>query len=195
MAAPNPTHVMLDLETMGSSPGSAIVAIGAVAFDPVSSLEGETFYRVIDLASSVRAGLTMDADTVIWWLKQSPLARHALTGPAEPLDAALASFSAYWRRVGGTHLWGHGGGFDEPLLDAAYRAGGQKTPWRYSQARCTRTIFEIAGVQPDRSQGTHHNALDDARAQAEAVCLAYSVIRIDAKATAPADAAPTVTGA
>ena len=51
-------QVMLDLETMGNGPTSAIIAIGAVAFD----MEGITshFYRQVSLQSSMDAGLKCD---------------------------------------------------------------------------------------------------------------------------------------
>lgn len=49
-------HVMLDLETMGSGPRAAIVAIGACCFEPETGRIGETFYQAIDLESSVDLG-------------------------------------------------------------------------------------------------------------------------------------------
>ncbi len=169
-----PTHVMVDLETFGSRPGSVIASIGAVAFDPVTGEMGATFTSVVDPASCTALGLTMDADTVIWWLKQGESARAALTnGGGALLPDALRAFNLYWKLVGGTHFWGHGGNFDDPMLAAAYHAAGLTPPWRYSASRCTRTIFDLAGVSPDRAEGVHHTALDDARAQALAVIAAY----------------------
>jgi DNA polymerase III epsilon subunit-like protein len=44
--------VMLDLETMGNGPRAAIVAIGAVEFDPDTGTVGERFYRAVDLATA-----------------------------------------------------------------------------------------------------------------------------------------------
>ncbi|HEY3694103.1 3'-5' exonuclease [Phenylobacterium sp.] len=177
IAPPRPNHVMVDLETFGVQPGSVIVSIGAVAFDPVSSVAGETFYAVIDPADAQRCGLTLDAKTVLWWLGRSEAARQALTVPGMPMVAALHAFSAFWRRVGGTRFWGHGGNFDEPLLSAAYRVCGIEPPWQFYDSRCTRTIFDLAGVKPERDGGTHHNALDDAKAQADAVARAYAILR------------------
>lgn len=171
--APHP-HIMVDLETMGATPGSAIASLGAVAFDPVAGTLGEEFYRVISLASCQRVGLTLDANTVGWWLQQSDAARAELVAfETEPLPSVLGWFASWWRRQQGQFIWGHGANFDEPLLSAAFRAAHVEVPWRYSDARCTRTIFALTGEKPNREQGTHHNALHDARAQAEAVIRAY----------------------
>ena len=175
--APHP-HIMVDLETMGTAPGSAIVSIGAVAFDPQAGTLGEEFYRVISLSSCQRAGLSMDPATVVWWTQQSDAARSQLNNAdAEELPSALAWFATWFRRQSGQFIWGHGANFDEPLLSWAFRAAHVVPPWKYWDARCTRTLFDITGERPDRAKGVHHNALDDAKAQAEAVIRAYGKLK------------------
>lgn len=171
------THVMVDLETFGSTPGSAIASIGAVAFNLTTGELGGEFYRVIDPASCTDLGLTIDGATVLWWLGQGDSARRALTETRGiHLAVALQEFSAFWAVTGAARFWSHGANFDDPLLAAAYRACKVRTPWRYTESRCTRTIFELANVSPDRGEGTHHNALDDAKAQALAVITAMRAI-------------------
>lgn len=177
----NSAHIMVDLETMGTTPGSAIVSLGAVVFDPVAGSLGEEFYRVIDLASCQRAGLRCDPQTIMWWMRQSDAARSALVDvAAEQLPSALGWFRSWWMKQHGRFIWGHGANFDEPLLSAAFRASHVVVPWDYWNARCTRTIFSLTGEKPDRSAGTHHNALDDAKAQAAAVCRAYAKLGLAA---------------
>lgn len=168
------THVMVDLETMGTRAGSVIASIGAVAFDPQAGTISASFYRAISLISCEDAGLTFDADTVNFWLKQSDEARAALRKNEVTLGQALDAFAYFWRSVSGSTFWSHGANFDEPLLNAAYRALRMRVPWPYYASRCTRTIYDLADVKPDRAAGVHHNALDDARAQAEAVIRAYA---------------------
>jgi hypothetical protein len=176
--APHP-HIMVDLETMGTAPGSAIVSLGAVAFDPVAGTLGEEFYRVISLRSCQNRGLTMDPETVVWWTQQSEAARGQLNKPdAEDLGSVLGWFASWWRRQQGQFFWGHGANFDEPLLSWACRAAHVVQPWKYWDARCTRTLFAITGERPNRAKGVHHNALDDAKAQAEAVIRAYSKLSV-----------------
>lgn len=176
-ATPKPpphAHIMVDLETMGTAPGSAIISIGAVAFDPVAGTLGEVFYRVISLASCQKAGLTIDADTVLWWLRQSQEARDQFNASEpEDLASALGWFATWWRRQGARFIWGHGGNFDEPLLTWAFRAAHVVKPWDYWNSRCTRTLFDLTGERPDRQVGVHHNALDDALAQANAVIRSF----------------------
>lgn len=162
--------VMIDLETMGQGPDAAIVAIGAVEFSREARELGAEFYVNVDLASAQRAGGVIDADTVIWWLKQSEEARAALVrGSIYDLANALASFSIFLQRrcdLGNVRIWGNGSDFDNVILANSYRRLSLPTPWKFWNNRCYRTWKnEHPDVRLERA-GTHHNALDDARSQA-----------------------------
>lgn len=163
--------VMVDTETAGTTPGSAILSIGAVMFGPAGL--GEEFYAPISLASCTAVGLTIDPSTITWWMKQSDAARAAaFRDDAEPLPAVLEQFTVWFNLVEAERPWAQGANFDPPLLEAAYRACGMTPPWKYWAVRDTRTLYELADVKVDRARGTHHHALDDARAQAEAAVVA-----------------------
>lgn len=172
-------HMMIDIETLGSRPGSVIASIGAVAFDPVAgTIEEGGFQVCVDIADAQRRGLRIDAATIGWWFKQSPEARAGLTA-TEPLllDHALIELALYWRNKGAVHPWSHGAGFDIVLLDSAYFACGMDSPWQYNRVMDCRTVYTLAGVKPKdffEPGATAHNALDDARAQARAVIAAYA---------------------
>lgn len=185
-------HVMLDLETLGKRPGAIILSIGAHAFDPVVGLGFEGFYANIDQASCEAAGLVSDPETIEFWSRQSAEAQAALTVDPRPLADVLQDFTAFWMRVGGRRLWAHGATFDPPLLEAAYLAAGLPVPWRYSDPRDTRTIYELAGVQPDRSAGVHHHAEHDAINQSKAVIEAYRALGLSVESTPLATAARDV---
>jgi 3' exoribonuclease, RNase T-like len=156
-------QVMLDLETLGNKPGSVIVAIGAVKFGEGRVVD--TFYERVDAQSCVDAGLKMDPQTVMWWLGQGDAARLEITKPGAPLTSVLSSFAAWLGED--AEVWGNGATFDNVLLADAYDITGIPRPWRFSRDRCFRTV---SALRPDMTivrNGTHHNALDDARTQAE----------------------------
>ncbi|WP_309628755.1 3'-5' exonuclease [Brevundimonas sp.] len=171
------SHVMVDLETMGTTPGSAIVSIGATVFDPVEGTIGEQLYVPIKLSSCASWGLTEDPATRKWWAGQSPEAQAVLTDPDQvTLTTALDRFDAFWRQVGGSEFWAHGPNFDDPILAAAYRAVRRRPPWSFWNARCTRTVYAAARIAPNRAKGVHHNALQDAVNQAEAVIEGFRIL-------------------
>lgn len=158
-------HTMLDLETADNGPRSAIVAIGAVCF--YGPNEAAQFYQAIDLQSNWYAGLTIGADTMGWWDKQSPEARAVFEDPNRiPLVWALIEFARWLRPFREPRIWGNGAAFDNVILRSAYDALGQKAPWPFWNDRCFRTVKAMVG-KPVEVAGTAHNALADAIAQAD----------------------------
>lgn len=182
------THVMVDIETLGTSAGSVILSIGGVVFDPITEILGAECEWNISLQSSIDAGLTIDPATLIWWLKQSEDARSSAfkgTGAGCKLSYVLQEFSGWLfsvRDPSAPRIWAHGASFDPILLDAAYRAAGERTPWDFRDLRDTRTIFDLAGITSLASyrcaNDVHHSALSDARVQARAVGDAYRLLGI-----------------
>lgn len=158
--------VMLDLETMGSGPNAAIIAIGAVGFTPERIVH--RFYRVVDLASSVATGGIIDASTVLWWLRQGNEARAQFNLSGMPVEEALSEFSQWLAPFGdGVKVWGNGAAFDNVILASAYRRLELPVPWKFYNDRCYRTMKAAhPGVKMERV-GTYHNALNDAESQAQ----------------------------
>jgi hypothetical protein len=174
--------VMLDLETMGTSTDSAIVAIGAVEFDMSTCKTGSSFYQNIHLADSAKHGRKIDPATVLWWMSQPDEARRALMYSAEPLLHVLDKFDAWMECCAPrdqVRVWGNGPSFDNAILAATYASAGRKPPWKYVNDRCFRTICAMfPSITKDERQGTHHNALDDAKWQAEHVLKIRRVKRV-----------------
>lgn len=167
-------HVMLDLETWGRESGCAIRSIGAVVFDPLTGDLGARFYRNIDDESSKALGLTFDPETVAWWADQSEAAQAALLEDQRPVGEAVADFASWFTEVGGVQIYGHGAIFDVGIVEGVFRACHVDTPWKFWNVRCCRTILAMANRRPMRlASDVHHNALNDAEAQARAVAAAF----------------------
>lgn len=175
-----PKHVMVDLETWGTSPGCAIRSIGAVVFDPHSEFVGEHFYCNVDRHSCEIMGLDFDPATIEWWANQSQDARDALDVNPHDVRHALKSFADWFKdRVWASHIWCNGANFDEPILVNLLKRFSIPVPWKYWAVRDTRTIWDAGGIDPRRviRDGTAHNALADARHQARCVQMAYQTLR------------------
>lgn len=192
------THIMVDLETWGTTPGCDIRSIGAVVFDPIAGTLGETFY--VNVYGGGIYGLHQDHETVKWWSEQSVEAQQALILDRVNIHEALASFASWWRKQqfgltvaseqhadGEPNLvspcvkfWANGPSFDEQILAACYRAVGIDCPWSYRAPRDMRTICEAAGGVDLPFEGVEHNALDDAVHQAKCVIEAYRKLRAPA---------------
>lgn len=161
-------NIMIDLETMGNTPNAAIIAIGAVEFDPVKNKLGKEFYKVIDLASAVEYGGTMDPSTVLWWMQQSDEARAAFQRKGETMPEALIAFMHFALGCAVKKdmvVWGNGADFDNVILGSALRNCGIEQPWMFYNNRCYRTLKNLNPNIKMKRSGTHHNALDDAKDQ------------------------------
>ena len=157
-------RVMVDIETLGRGPGCAILSIGAVRFNTYGP--GRTFDRSIDLTSCEDAGLTLDAETLEWWLDQDDDAQHVLTG-GDPLDDVLTDFADWLGDV--EEIWANSPAFDCAILAAAYEALGRDVPWEFWQERDVRTLRALPGAVDLEHEGVTHDALDDAVHQAREV--------------------------
>ncbi len=169
-------HLSIDLETLGTAPGSVILSIGAVAFDPVWGVMAAPFYANLEVVPQQVALLKIDPDTVAWWAEQSAEARGRLEVGIMSPSIALHDLAAYWDRYGCRYPWGHGAGFDVTLLEELHRAFSHTVPWDFRNVRDLRTLLDLSGVRVNRDKGLLHDAADDARNQAEAVIAAYRAL-------------------
>src|ERR1700722_9462483 len=109
----NAKHVMIDLETLGSTPGCAILSIGAVEFCPALDVLGKELYVNIDLQSCFSYGLSAEGQTFYWWLKQSDQARYALMLDNKSLHKGLELLTEFLQvQLEGCFVWSHGSSFD-----------------------------------------------------------------------------------
>jgi hypothetical protein len=192
----------VDIESLGTHPGAAILSIGCVQFNRFTGKTGAEFYVEIDHASALKCG-EVSASTLQWWVKNNPalLAQLLEKKPEQKsLATALDEFSRWMRNAsagipvvkgslgaGTPHVWGNGATMDISLLEHAFANGGYglALPWSFRHIRDMRTIMDAARHRLGDydwwpqvpQQGTAHNALDDARYQALAMIEAFRVIK------------------
>jgi hypothetical protein len=172
-------HISIDLETLGKTAGSVVLAIGARRFNPLTGEVFDAFYANLDREAQEDAGLYVEQETEKWWAEQSEEARTRLLVDVEDPTDALKAFTHWcnhdendvlYNSVDGA--WGWGSMFDLSLLEGVFTAFGLSVPWQYNKALCGRSICFIANVKPVRAAG-HHQADVDATVQAEAIIAAF----------------------
>lgn len=157
-------HCMQDLETLDTSPASLIMSIGAVAFDN-EGIKSE-FYKVITITDDSLKKFSISAATLNWWFKQKIEAIQEFSKSGTILPDALFEFSQFFNENSCKEIWGNGSDFDNIILKNAYDTCGIQIPWRYSNHRCYRTVKAMFPQYSVKYEGVAHNALDDARNQA-----------------------------
>jgi exodeoxyribonuclease VIII len=174
------TDIMIDLETLATSPDAAILTIGAVKFDPfgddLNEPTCEKLYIKVDIDSCDAIGSTVSPSTLEWWASQSKEAQEDAFDPDNRISIEEAISQLYKFCWGAKRVWSHGVGFDLIILEHYFRKIGKAVPWQFWEMRDTRTLFDI-GINPERATVTAHNALADALDQALGVQKIYRTLR------------------
>lgn len=166
--------LMVDIETLGLSK-PAILSIAAVEFDIETGEPGMVFYRGVSLKSCIDIGLTVDAETFTWWLRQPDVSRDEVVkaiSSGEPIAAVLKDLSDFISELGDVNVWSNGIGFDLRILSDAYRLCGLDIPWRYKNERDVRTLLSLAPVE--ECYWDKHIPVNDCIAQIHLCHKAYS---------------------
>ena len=158
------SDVMIDIETLGRAPGCVVLSVGAVLFDR-GGFTSE-FEANIDIRSSMSHGLTIEADTLLWWM-----ARGLKELPnVVSLSEASMRFCDWFRAVQPSRVWANSPSFDCEIWGYAMERVEHCRPWNFRQTRDMRTARELLpfNVEGDKINfGEAHTALADAKWQAE----------------------------
>lgn len=163
--------LMIDLETLGTKPNSAILSIGAVAFD--SDGIHDEFYVNVNIASSTLHKFDMDSDTIYWWLEQDSKAGQVLSKDKKTAEVALSMLHEFVAKgVGFNEVWANSPSFDLVMLKNYQSKLGFTELWPFWIERDFRTFLSLSGAE--RVYPTiAHNALEDAKVQAQTIINYY----------------------
>jgi DNA polymerase III epsilon subunit-like protein len=174
------TDIMIDLETLATSPDAAILTIGAVKFDPfgddVNDPSCDKFYVKVDLDSCDRIGLVTNDATIEWWSQQSKEAQEEAFSPDNRIDIVDAMNQLYKFCWGAKRVWSHGAAFDVVICEHIFGKIQKAVPWSFWEVRCTRTLFDI-GINHNRPPVLKHHALEDAWNQAVGVQNVFKTLQ------------------
>jgi hypothetical protein len=175
------SHVMIDIESLDTTPTCVILTIGAVLFNPKTSgvLDKIELRPTIEDQTDLY-DRTINEDTLRWWSTQSPDAMNEAFGDEnrQSFKKCMAELYKFcWNRQA---IWSNGAAFDIVACETGMRQTlteyPNPIPWPFYTVRDTRTLYEIAGVNlKDKKYGTKttHRAVEDAEHQAIVVQDAY----------------------
>jgi len=159
--------IMVDIESLDTSPFCCILTIGAVRFDPKGIGVVEKLELRPTLEDQTDLGRTINEDTLRWWSTQSAEAQLEALGDEGriPFKEAMEQLYKFcWNRRA---VWSNGAAFDCVVMETAWTQLGMRIPWPFYTVRDTRTLYEVTGVKlNDKSYKTTHKAVEDAERQA-----------------------------
>lgn len=170
---------MIDLETLGTKSNSVVMSIVAIPFNlDTGEVSDKQFIVNIDLNSSLAAGLTVDGNTVQWWLTQNPEIMALMFYDSLHIANALVAFNDYIEEnfAEPPIVWGNGARFDLGLLENLYQKMSITPKWKFRDERCYRTINSLflsiatETVDTDAGNADAHNPIHDCLYQIKRLC-------------------------
>jgi hypothetical protein len=155
------SHLMIDIEGLGTGPDSAILTIAAQSFDPFGTgYYDRHYYARITLES--QENRRIQDDTLAWWATQSEAQAEAFAEDNRiPLDQALDElYRLAWQH---DYIWAQGPTYDINILEHAYKSYNKTQPWQFYRIRDSRTVLSLWPGRP--APPTSHHALEDTRKQ------------------------------
>jgi len=172
-------HIVLDTETLGLKPKSAIIDIGAVV--ALGPEQGVSYSQLINPQSYSGADFCIDQDTVAWHEQQNPGFVQTCRDTGVSFQEAAQSFVDWinqYKAEFDLHVWSQGKDFDFPLLNHLFDQCGHKSPFSYRNVHCTRDLLWLNPAARIRSNGeAAHTALADAE------CASQQLIAIVANSS------------
>lgn len=178
-------HLMLDFETLGNQFDTAVLSLGAVAFNR-EAIIAKTMWEY-DIAEQLALKRSVTGSTLSWWAAQGDLARQVFQD--NDFKVKVAEFFPQFENFCDSNLklvgekrdelkpWGNGANFDVVIIEDIYRRHHMEhefaIPWKFWNVWCFRTFNNLTKcrdlVPKRQTHGVKHNALDDALYQAECV--------------------------
>lgn len=183
-------HVMIDLETFGNDHSTAVVSMGVVCFNKTGIISEKLF--LLDFVEQIKKGRTVTGSTLQWWLAQGDGAREVFKQEKDKDRLQLSKFFQEFegflddslKEVGEKRdelkPWGNGANFDITIVEDLFRRHHEKhefaIPWKFWNVWCFRTFNHLTKARDKfKREGIHHDALDDARYQAQVVLNYWKV--------------------
>ncbi len=170
-------HVMIDLETLGTSADAVWLSIAAIQFDPYTGQMGERFNVNVDLGQAMK-DRKISPSTLQWWLEQRPEIMKKMFDSPQDLNEALYTFKEWCETLGIDYPWGNSASFDLGILVNTYTSWGIELPWKFYNERCYRTIATLAGIGVIKDDKKAHDPMYDCEIQIEALTRAYKILNI-----------------
>lgn len=182
------THIMTDIETLGTSEGSTIFQIAAAAFNMETGEIKSEINLKMDISTT--EDLNVDGDTLKWWLKTDKELLTKLLEEGSLTEIEMMTQFNEWieSQEDQPKLWGNGILFDNQKIKHKLELLGLKYPIFYRNDRDVRTILALAsavsGISDykireniEREEEVAHDAMDDVYKQIRLVCYCYELIK------------------
>ena len=171
----------IDLETGATTPDAAILAIGAVIFDPYDPTQPLATLEIgISPEDNDRHDRRFSGSTLGWWSTQPEALSYLNTLQLVSLTQALKLLQSFIAKHAPVNIWANSPTFDVAILRNAYdRFDSTHFPFPHHRERDVRTLKALLPTQyRPPFTGTKHSALGDALHQTQLIQTAFRLLCI-----------------
>jgi len=173
-------HLMVDIESFGTTADSVVLSIGAVPFNLDGNIgkDFEVYPKVQNQFSNRSTHWT----SIQWWFKQEQSVRfqQADANRCDDLNSCLNQFSSFCLENLSENFKIWGNGFDIALLNHSYEQYGMKTPWSYKNILDVRTLVWLSKISVKKyeiDKTKAHDALNDCKYQISFLIDGYKILK------------------
>lgn len=188
------THLVLDIETLGTKPGCVVTEIGMVVIKDMHIVDSASWK--VDIISSIyKLGMTVDKSTAEWWSSFPDDKIDELINQSDlaiPPNIVTELMSKFLLKYDFDYFWGNSPDFDYNILNELVVRSNRlhdkplKMPWEgcFWKMRDVRTLISGSGMKDYNISNSHsHEAIFDATYEAQQLLNAFQIL---SDATAPA---------
>lgn len=166
---------MIDIETLGRTPGCAIIQIAAVPFNiNTGKISKDIFKMSIGKGPQLKNGFTSCPNTIKWWNKENKKLFEELSSSKNHYVLVGRKFQQYFRSLIGhqkIRVWGNSNRFDLGIIEGWYQKSIGNTTfqpfWNTWLENDCKTLTNLKPLIKKNMTfiGTKHNAIDDCKHQ------------------------------
>lgn len=182
------THIMLDIETLGTGSNSLVLSIGAVEFGLGGIAFRQFSVNLPVLEQIINPIVEVDMDTIKWWKSQSEEAKKSLLSKkaCKSVKEGLLLFYDFIKCFESPVIWGNSCTFDNVILRNLFKSFNLQFPTPFYTDMDVRTVVQLAGYEKvnqvtGKFEGTKHDAIADCLHQVKLVSNGYKLLRGDLK--------------
>lgn len=164
-------NVMIDLESLGTTPHSVVLSIAVMEFElkHEGPIFGDFFEFIGDMEEQyVEHARMIDEATIEWWTSPEQAEAKKAWYKKSPTPISVLEEKLKKMIRTNTRVWAHGSDFDFPMLYSFLRDYGVAPMWIYNAVRDSRTIereLPIIRTRPNGLNFIKHDAKDDCATQ------------------------------
>ena len=161
----NKKEVMIDLETLATTPNALILTIAGIKFDIdddylslTDPYQLDHFYCRVSVESQPNRDI--DDNTLAWWANQPAIAKEEAFSSEDRFHIADALTALNHWAKGSERYWANGSEFDYPIIETANKECNLQSPWNYWQVSDARTIYKLFPSVELPKPNVHHALYD-----------------------------------